>query len=35
MELKEAYPELEKVKESVTRRIMYSGIALFDFETTA
>ncbi len=35
MELKEAFPELEKVKESVTRRAMYSGIELEDFEAAA
>lgn len=35
MELKEAFPELEKVKESVTRRAMYSGIELLDFEAAA
>lgn len=35
MELKEAHPELDKFKELVTRRIMYTGIVLLDFEEVA
>ncbi|MBI4856729.1 MAG: hypothetical protein HY818_08315 [Acetobacterium woodii] len=35
MELKEAFPELEKIRELVTRRILYAGIELLDFEAAA
>lgn len=35
MELKEAFPQLEKIKEMVSRRALYSGIELLDLEEVA
>ncbi|VUZ29066.1 DNA primase family protein [Acetobacterium wieringae] len=35
MELKEAFPELEKMRDTVSRRALYTGITLLDLEEVA
>ncbi|WP_373482661.1 phage/plasmid primase, P4 family [Acetobacterium sp.] len=35
MELKEAFPELEKIRDTVSRRALYTGIALLEIEEVA